>query len=275
MGDSENESVEAPVHPVPSTPAPQRVQLISASVNIKVPEFIPGDPEFWLAQLEAQFATARVTSERTKFHYLVAAIPASMAPDVRDIVIHPPDHKPFTALRDAILRRTAMSEEKRIHQLLEGTQLDGRTPSQLLRLMRQRAGDAISEAVLRQLWLKRLPDTIQSVISIFHDQSSLDKLAEGADRAMEIQGFAVQHITTDASTSLSEVQKQLQNLSVAVNELRADRHQRRNSRSHSRGRQPANSQEGDLCWYHRTYKDKARKCLSPCRLSGKFHARGN
>ena len=148
---------------------------------VRLPDFIPEDPEFWLAQVESQFSTMSIRSEERKLRHLVAAIPRSLAPDVRDIVLHPPAVEPYSTLRDALLRRTAMSEEKRIRNLLDGVQMDDRSPSQLLRHMQQLAGDTvIPETVLRQLWLKRLPEKVRHVISIFSSKSSLEELAEGA-----------------------------------------------------------------------------------------------
>lgn len=252
----------------------EEVAVFKTAVNIRVPEFIPEDPEFWLAQLNSQFATAGITSEKAKFNYLAAAIPRSMAPDVRDLVINPPEHNPFSALRDTILRRTTVSEEKRLRQLLEGTHLDGRTPSQLLRYMRQLAGTTIAEPLLRQLWLRRLPDNIRTTISIFHDQLSLDKLAEGADRAMESH---VETVNTVASTSteMEDMQREMQDLRLTVSKLQFNRRRSRDTRRQSPGSSATTSRPRDICWYHQKYQDKARKCISPCRLAGKLYNRGN
>ena len=67
------------------TPSKDSVDLNTATVSIRVPEFIPEDPELWLAQLEAQFRTSRITSQQQKFCHLAASLPRSLATDVRDV----------------------------------------------------------------------------------------------------------------------------------------------------------------------------------------------
>jgi hypothetical protein len=241
-------------------------EATTSTVSVRIPEFIPEDPEFWLAQVEAQFIIANIRSERQKFYYLSAAIPRSLAPEVRDLVVHPPTEQPYTALRDALLRRTAVSEERRINQVLEGIQLDGRTPSQLLRYMRQQAGaETISESFLRQLWLKRLPDSVQSVISIFFNKSSLDELAEGADSAMEFSTGHISSVMQPPPTLTKEVLKELRDLRLSVQNIAAPQWRPQRRRSPSRNRRSSSPRPIGECWYHRRYRDQARKCQPPCR----------
>ena len=264
--------------PINDLPSNEDSDSLTASVQIKTPEFNPEDLELWLAQLEHQFRQANIRSELSKYLTLSNAIPRSFAAGVRDLIINVPLHKPFTALKTALLQRTALSEEKRIHQLLEGIQLEGRTPSELLRLMRQQLEpNAVSESVLRQLWLKRLPERVKSVISIFFHKCSLDELAEGADRAMEAHPSTVHQVAATSDPSISTIMEELKELRLTVQSLQrsrsASRH-RSNSRSSSssssrrrRSRNRTPTRESGVCWYHETYKDKARKCTLPCKFS--------
>jgi len=254
---------------------PQEIKAESApghtgSMYFKMPEFIPEDPEFWLAQLESQFSNMSIRSESRKFSYLVAALPRTLAPDVRDIVLRPPEINPYTTLKEALLQRTAMSEERRIRNLLDGVQMDDRSPTQLLRHMRQLAGqNVISDSVLRQLWLKRLPEKVQSVVSIFSTKCTLDELAEGADRAME-------NTSTIAPITATSSQSEIESLRADINNLRAEIKYMRQGRrrSSSRGqRRPVSRDKSKerppgICWYHYRFGDQARKCQKPCRYQG-------
>ncbi|VDP90689.1 unnamed protein product [Echinostoma caproni] len=92
-------------------------------LQARLPEFKAEDPEFWLAQVEAQFRLATVTIQIAKFTQLIGQLPRSLAPGLRDTVCNPPPDRTFDALRDAILGRFGMPFEFRLKQLLGGLRL--------------------------------------------------------------------------------------------------------------------------------------------------------
>ncbi|VDP37207.1 unnamed protein product, partial [Echinostoma caproni] len=130
--------------------------------QIRAPEFMPEDPEAFLALLESRFHEARITGQLSRYHKLLSAIPRDMLINFRDIYMNIPAHNPYDVLKEALLRRMAVSEEKRIQLLLSGIQLGNLKPSQLLRQMRALVGNTtLDDSVLRQIWLQRLPPYVQ------------------------------------------------------------------------------------------------------------------
>ncbi|CAL8082087.1 unnamed protein product [Calicophoron daubneyi] len=171
---------------------PQEITFISraeatAQPTFELPDFIPEDPERWFAILECRFATAGITTQVDKYSYLAANLPFALAVKVRDIIIHRPANHPYDVLRGALMERAAASQESRIRQLLEGLQLGDNRPSQLLHQMRALAGSSagLYESLLRQLWLRKLPTSIQPFSSILLDKLPLIKVAEMADTAVD------------------------------------------------------------------------------------------
>jgi hypothetical protein len=51
-----------------------------------LPPFWPDRPVLWSAQAKAQFTLASVTSEKTKFNYVISQLEYSHAAEVEDII---------------------------------------------------------------------------------------------------------------------------------------------------------------------------------------------
>ena len=249
-------------------------QLEVQALNIRLPEYVAHDPECWLAQIESQFDLGRITSQTTKYRYLVSAIPKCLVSDLRDLIITPPASAPYDTLKTAILKRNSPSEPAKLEALLHGLQLDDRTPSQLLRLMRQVAGNfANDESLLKHIWLKRMPTSVTSVLAMLVDTATLDHLAASADTIMDYIPPSSRLIantthvpSTSTSPNIHDLYKCIEQLQISVNSIKADNQRlrersRSRSRSNSRSRKPNNPA---FCYYHNRFGSHARKCEQPC-----------
>ena len=174
-GDKEHADVEdAGVSGRVADPPPTSV---SAVVSLKPP-----------IQVEAQFACRCITSERTKFDHLVSSLSPEYAAEVRDLLLRPPTDNPYTTLKEQLTKRTALSEQRRLQQLLTGEELGDRKPTQLLHRMQQLLGDrpGIDPSFLRELFLQRLPHSARIVLASTPEGTALAVLAEMADKIMEV-----------------------------------------------------------------------------------------
>jgi len=72
---------------------------------VHLPSFFPVSPSRWFAQAEARFVLANVTSERTKFNYVISQLEYRHAAEVEDIVIAPPTDEPYTTFKTELVRR--------------------------------------------------------------------------------------------------------------------------------------------------------------------------
>ena len=174
-----------------------------AAVNVKLPPFWPADPQVWFAQVEAQFTTRDITVQKTKFYHTVASLSPEIATEVRDLILAPPAETPYDTLKEQLITRTAASEQRRLQQLLTSEELGDRKPSQLLRRMQQLLGDkaaTLDSSFFRELFLQRLPSNVRMVLASTGDTIALDKVAQHADRIMEV---AVPTVATVSAPHIS------------------------------------------------------------------------
>jgi hypothetical protein len=115
---------------------------------VRFPPFWPDRPGLWFAQAEAQFNFANVTSEMTKFKYIISQLEYRHAAEVVDIIISPPADEPYTTIKTELMRRLSSSREQRVRQLLTHEEIGDRKPSQFLRHLKSLAPDDF----LRSIW---------------------------------------------------------------------------------------------------------------------------
>ena len=241
-----------------------------SAVQLKLPPFWPADPQVWFTQVEAQFTMRGITTQKTKFDYVVASLAPEFAMEVRDLILQPPETNPYDRLKEQLIKRTAASEQRRLQQLFNSEELGDRKPTQLLRRMQQLLGDKATNtdaAFMRELFLQRLPSNVRMVLASTSDTGNID-LAQLADKVMEVAVPSVASITT--STELQQLRQEVTDLKGMLQSLKLTQ---RRSRSCPLSPAPCTEQSQELCWYHAKFGDQARKCKPPCSKSGNAQAR--
>lgn len=242
-------------------------------VSVKLPPFWPDKPAVWFAQVEAQFQIAGIVSDTTMYNYVVGQIDHKLAGEVEDIITRPiQSGQKYETLKTELIKRLSMSEEQKVRQLLTDEELGDRKPSQFLRHLKSLAGASLSDQnILRQLWMRRLPQNIQ-VILASQPELSLDKLADLADKILELTGRPTAvYATTSAPApdvlqtlvlKVEELTQRLNSLNTNTNGNRNRSRSRNSNGQSSRGASPAAGRR--LCWYHRRFGKRGAKCIAPC-----------
>ncbi len=151
--------------------------------------------------------------------------------------------------------------------------------------MQQLLGDKLasadSQTFLRELFLQRLPSNVRMVLASADASMDLGKLADMADKVMEVATPIVASIADPTSRSDSpSVAAAISSSSSSGTEIRQLRDEvarltalvesltiRPTGRSPSRTRRPgspAPPPSSTLCWYHAKFGEAAKKCKEPC-----------
>lgn len=261
----------------------ERATATTASVDrvaIKMPPFWVHDPELWFRQVEAQFAISNITSDDTKFNYVLGNLEARYAAEARDILMNPPTSEKYQFLKNELIRRLSTSQVKKTRQLLEHEEMGDRKPSQFLRHLRGLAGMTVPDDLLKTIWLGRLPASMQAILTT-QTEAGLDKIAELADTISDAMPEK-RHVAAVSNESIGPLTEQMAFLVTKVGEMMTgfrqeiaalgDRLATRESRprerrlatpTRPRSRSRGHGKDG-VCWYHWRFGADATKCEAPC-----------
>ncbi|XP_011699190.1 PREDICTED: uncharacterized protein LOC105456671 [Wasmannia auropunctata] len=252
-------------------------------ISVRIPNFWAEEPELWFAQLEGQFALLNIKEDEAKYSFVLSRIEPKQAREIKDLITRPPCTEKYQAIKKALIQRLTDSQSQRIRQLLEHEEIGDRKLSQFLRHLSTLAGDTVSKELLRTLWLGRLPQNMQAILAT-RSEDKLEDVAEQADRIHELSHKTfVLATSTQApaenkkpwelqiaalSRQVAELTTEVTKMARNMNQQRPRSRQRSFSRDRSRWRSKSPASDG-VCFYHRRFKDEARKCTKPCTFKAK------
>ncbi|XP_046405293.1 uncharacterized protein LOC124170542 [Ischnura elegans] len=247
-------------------------------VSVRVPPFWPEKPALWFSELECQFNVSGITRDATKFWVVISNLENRYVIEVGDVVTNPPAEGKYERIKEELIHRLSVSQEKRIRQLLEHEVLEDRRSSQFLRHLRGLAGVSVPDDFLRSLWTGSLPPHLQVIVTA-QEKMDLNSLADLANR---VHDATPQPQVAAASAAPAPAYDVMVRLIFRVAELtkqvaalttsqaaggpyyRRRWSSRSNSRHNSRSSSPSHANTPRLCWYHWKFGVSANKSQQAC-----------
>ncbi|XP_034935541.1 uncharacterized protein [Chelonus insularis] len=243
----------------------------------KIAPFWKSSPKLWFGQVEAAFGLARITSDMTKYQYVITNLDPETLPFISDIMERLPDQGKYEVIKERLISQFDETNESKLRRILRGAEFADDKPSNMLQRMRNLAGTEVGDNILRTLFLEQLPEHVRGILAI-SEVVDLSKLALQADKIMEVSRPSILAIDNNgnacASTSsksktspmnTEDLSTQIAILTKNFDELnRYVRRDRARSRSRSRNSQQSNNNNDGFCFYHSRFGEKARKCRQPC-----------
>lgn len=259
---------------------------IAAMGIMKLPQFLPSDPELWFTQVDGLLHVNRITSDASKYYTVITALDADTLRQISDVAKNPPDAGKYEKLKKELISRFSESKEKQITKLLTGIDLGDKKPSHLLREMRDLAGSDISDDALTTIFMQRMPNNVRCILSSCKKEE-LDNLAEIADRIIDNSQpsyMVASTFTAPSNTNYCEaisstqfnafdaritaLETSINNVVQKLSELLTNNSQRYGSADRSRNRSRSRQQnKSKVCYYHIKFGAASRKCQQPCEFN--------
>ena len=173
--------------------------------------------------------------------------------------------KQFNILKEAILSRLERSDNAKLRKLCNNISMSDRTPFQLLRFMKSLLGcRRIDESIIRQLWFKKLSQSMTNILMAFSKEKMPSQLAKLADRITDTyhQKTMVSKISTENHKEDNAVSQLREKCSMDIKgQSRPEFHRSVQSKNSSKNRSPPGKY---LCFYHFMFHKKVHQSVKPC-----------
>lgn len=260
----------------------QAAMQAALSIKSQLIPFWRESPTAWFAHFETVIEPQH-KSDQQKYICLLRQLQEQDLRHVADILKNPPGAGKFKALKERLIAVYEETSVQRYQKLVSGLSLGDQKPTQLLRQMRDLASGILTDSGLKIEWFRHLPAHMRTVLSA-NSEDSLDALAMIADRIMDYEtpaGANLSEVSHKVEQGNSDILQRIDALTSEVAALRAAREpSRANSVSRSRApfpRYPSRERvndtrtqqhgvkDDDICWYHKTFRSRARRCERPCK----------
>ena len=221
------------------------LEISAMAMTNRIPDLWPQSIKLWLSHIEAVMAPQKPTDD-IMYQMVIAKLRHQDLQQVSDIIANPPEERKFQTLKERLIHVYEESAQKQFKKLMEEMELGDQKPSQLLRRMKELAGDTVSTQALKFLWGSHLPKAARTILAI-HENKDLSELAEMADAIQENTAIEPVRFLHEVSSlappdtnrtkaridAIDELRQQISELTLQIHELTTENQQRR-SRSTSR-----------------------------------------
>lgn len=178
---------------------------VVAAATVKLPVFWTEQPMVWFAQAESQFAVKGISTDETKYHYVVASLDQSMAIRIVDLLTSPsPKGTRYSTLKERLISTFTLSSYQRARRLIQVSPLGDRTPSELMDGMLGMLGDHEACFLFKTLFMDQLPEDIRTHLFLMLDESSPRSLALAADKLMTTRQANINLVSSKPRTSICQ-----------------------------------------------------------------------
>jgi hypothetical protein len=204
----------------------------ASSLSIKLPPFVPDDPEMWFARVEATFRRRKISKPWDKFDYCLAAMSQDQLQSVRHVIVSPSEDDPYAELKAALIKRHSPDPVEKLVEFFDSSSIaiDG-NPKLVADRIKALSVDATARDIA--MFISKMPLSIRGYLLRERDTFvDVDCAAIAAEQLLRGQTPAFSNISAVKATSSSQPSR--------------------------RGRV--------LCFYHRRWGKNAKQCRPPCQF---------
>ena len=155
----------------------------------ELPQFDKSNIEIWIRRVESAYARVRVTDPKLKFAHLESKFDVNTDPIINEFLFNADaDADTWNSFLSYLRKRYGRTTKQEALSVINGTPREGRTPSQLVAAMKEKAGKVTLDDVLKEQLLKELPAEVHRQIIDKVDGLNFEQTGELADKWFDKEG---------------------------------------------------------------------------------------
>ena len=287
----------------------QQMQAMTASVSNassrrkkpEIPAFNKQHIDIWIRRIESAFERENITAANEKFAHLESKIGVDEDPKISEFLYGAKTEVQWQQFISYLKEQYGKTKAQMAGSIIDGTSRDGRKPSQLLAVIKDKAGTITLDDVMKEMVIRQLPPEVHRTILDASENLSAEETAKMADRYFGPDGKPLHKSSStinaveDETPQTSTDDKDDEDINAVGGRFKprsayeprgpytpafpSSQPQQRNNFSrgppqHQQSRQNSNKPTGKnwVCNYHFKFGDKAQKCQPGCSKAPKGQA---
>ena len=263
----------------------------------EIPAFNKDHIEIWIKRTEHAYTRAGITAVNDKFAWLETKFPVGTDPKVDEFLYGDATEDNWAAFLAYLRKEHGTTKQQRAAVFLDGFKRDGRRPSQYAAALVDKTKDVNIDDIRKEMLLREMPVDIRRMLQERIEDCTFDEAAKAADAYFDKEGRP-RH---SAQTSVNEITNPEFSMPFsdddAVNAVRRFPNSRAFGQNQNRNfppkggnasgnfppkggnasGNPANSanQTKNLCFFHKKFGERAKKCEVTCKFYDEKRFAGN
>ena len=268
----------------------------------EIPAFNKRHIDIWIRRIESAFEREGVTAPNEKFAHLESKIGVDEDPKISEFLYGAKTETQWREFIDYLKQQYGKTKAQMAGSIIDGTSRDGRKPSQLLAIIKDKAGTVSLDDVMKEMVIRQLPPEVHRTILDASEDLNAEETAKMADRYFGPDGKPL-HKSSSAINAIEDLPETTNSEDKDEEDVNAiggrfkprgpytpafpsSRPQQRNNFTKGPSQHPQNRQNNNgynnnnnkpsgknwVCHYHYKFGDKAQKCEPGCSKAPKGQA---
>ena len=179
------------------------IQQVQSLRKPELPPFDKANIDIWIKRVESAYARVNVTDPKIKFAHLESKLGVDLDPKINEFLFGDATEDTWREFLDYLRSVYGRTKKQATLSLINGIPREGRRPSQLLSVMKDKTKGVTIDDVLKEQLFKELPHEVQRQLTDKVQDMTAQQLTDAADKFFDKDGKLLVNVSVTSVSSIS------------------------------------------------------------------------